>query len=132
MTAAVQDTTTNLPKLIFVYNANSGLWNTIMDSLHKTASPDTYSCALCKLTYGVFTEVKEWKEFRQSFNGDMVFYHIDEFEKLYDPQTSYPVVLSEDEDGDMSTVISPQRMNEFRDHLELMDFCRDWAKIQQL
>lgn len=32
------------PSLIFVYNANSGMWNTMLDTIHKTVSPETYQC----------------------------------------------------------------------------------------
>ncbi len=40
------------PALVFVYNANSGLLNALLDMGHKVVSPRTYPCSLCALTYG--------------------------------------------------------------------------------
>ena len=42
----------------FIYNAKSGLANSIFDLAHKLISPDTYECNLCKITHGAFTETK--------------------------------------------------------------------------
>ena len=39
-------------ELLFVYNADTGLFNTVADAAHKILSPSTYSCNLCKVTYG--------------------------------------------------------------------------------
>lgn len=80
--------------LIFVYNADSGAINTIMDVGHKLFSTKTYPCSLCALTYDTFTEKKAWKSFRKKSTLDMVFYHKDEFESIY-PNTNftYPVIL---------------------------------------
>ena len=40
-------------KLIFVYNADSGLVNTLMNIGYKAISPQTYESKLCDLTFGV-------------------------------------------------------------------------------
>ena len=52
-------------KLIFIYNADSGLRNMIVDSAHKILSPDTYTCSLCDIAFGAFTENSVWKKFRK-------------------------------------------------------------------
>jgi hypothetical protein len=39
-------------KLLFVYNADSGLFNSIAEAAHKIVSPQTYRCDLCRITYG--------------------------------------------------------------------------------
>lgn len=87
-----------IEKLIFVYNADAGLKNAVMDSLHKVMSPQTYDCKLCELTFGVFTENKRWKDFRENAQVDMVFLHKDEFQKNYASKFaakySYPCVLA--------------------------------------
>ena len=49
------------PTLIFVYNADSGLFNTLTDIAHKTFAPETYSCNLCAITFGTFGMRTEWK-----------------------------------------------------------------------
>jgi hypothetical protein len=77
-----------------------------MDTLHKKISPSTYSCSLCLITYGNFTEMPEWKEFKENFPGEMEFLHFDEFEKKHSPQASYPLVLSQDSDGTLNNVLS--------------------------
>ncbi|MGF1600563.1 MAG: GTPase [Thermosynechococcaceae cyanobacterium] len=87
-----------MTQLIFVYNADSGGLNTLFDIAHKVVAPETYSCSLCMLTHGVLSERTAWKVFRESSSIPMTFLHRDEFEKLYEPQPSYPVVLHEQED----------------------------------
>jgi len=46
-------------KLIFVYNADSGLLKGIKDLIHKNVSPDTYPCSLCAVTYDNFDMRRE-------------------------------------------------------------------------
>jgi hypothetical protein len=60
-------------QLIFVYNANSDLFSTITDFAHKILSPSTYDCHLCALTYGNFSEKKEWKAFIENFPVNAIF-----------------------------------------------------------
>ena len=82
-------------KLIFVYNANSGMINVVKDIGHKLMSPDTYDCFLCSLTHGTFREDPKWKSFRQDSSIDMEFLHRDEFEKKYGMKHPYPVILKQ-------------------------------------
>ncbi|RMA57685.1 GTPase [Ulvibacter antarcticus] len=100
-------------KLLFVYNANSGFINAAMDSMHKIASPETYNCKLCALTFGNFSENKEWKAFRETSDIEMVFLHKDEFLKQYRskwlPKYDFPVVLSE-ENGELQVFMTSEVM----------------------
>ncbi len=82
-------------KLIFVYNADSGMVNVIKDIGHKLMSPQTYDCFLCSLTHGTFREDPKWKSFREDSSIDMEFLHRDEFEKKYGMKHSYPVILKQ-------------------------------------
>ena len=66
------------PTLVFVYNADSGLFNTLTDIAHKVFAPETYSCNLCAITYGNFGMRAEWKEYLESLAADFVFLHRDE------------------------------------------------------
>ncbi len=50
-------------RLIFVYNADSGLLNAVKDAIHKAISPSTYPCRLCGLTFGAVRMKSAWKEF---------------------------------------------------------------------
>lgn len=85
------------PKLIFVYNAQSGALNAVKDSLHKWLSPQTYDCNLCALTHGAVGEKKAWTAFRSKLPLVMEFYHKDqfmaEFASKWLPKYDYPVVL---------------------------------------
>ena len=71
------------PFLVFVYNADSGLFNTLTDIAHKVFSPETYSCNLCAITYGNFGIRTEWKEFLETLDADLEFLHRDELAERY-------------------------------------------------
>ncbi len=83
-------------KLLFVYNANSGIGNMAMDIAHKLFSPETYACNLCTITFDTFSENKTWKQFREQSDIDMSFFHIDEFElKHMNQKFDYPIILKQ-------------------------------------
>jgi hypothetical protein len=111
-------------KLIFVYNADSGLRNAIKDSAHKILSPKTYQCKLCDLTFGPFKEKKKWKKFRKESGVEMKFLHADEFEKLYKskfrPSFILPVVLIENQ-YDLDILISHEGLDELKSVDELIN-----------
>lgn len=71
------------PHLIFVYNADSGIFNTATDIAHKILSPETYSCNLCTLTHGHFKVRQEWVSFLETLDADCEFLHRDEFHKRH-------------------------------------------------
>jgi len=105
--------------LLFVYNANSGKLNALLDVGHKLFSPSTYQCNLCALTFDTFNENKQWKQFREESNINIQFYHIDEFEKAYSNETfKYPVVLKQDENG-LNVFLSKAELNTI-DSLEVL------------
>lgn len=68
-------------QLIFIYNAKSGFMHGVMDLMHKTASPKTYSCKLCQVTYSGTTMNKVWKRYVAGLGVPAVFMHKDEFAK---------------------------------------------------
>lgn len=106
--------------LLFVYNANSGTINTLLDVGHKLFSPNTYQCNLCALTFNMFSENKQWKEFREESNIHMKFYHVDEFKKDF-PKASYeyPLVLKQD-DNRLNSFISKNELNSLTSLNELI------------
>lgn len=82
-------------KLIFIYNASSGLLNQIIQSGHKLLSPSTYSCSLCQLTHHSLGERKIWKQFRKEQKIEFQFLHKDEIDsKLVTDKPEYPIVYS--------------------------------------
>ena len=106
-------------KLIFVYNANSGMLSAAFHVAHKIISPSTYACNLCALTYGTFTERDTWKKFREESDTELVFYHKDEFENEFKKQFTYPIVLKE-ENGELTEYLSTDKINAFSDVEDLI------------
>ena len=66
------------PHIVFVYNADGGIFNTASDIAHKIFSPETYSCNLCAITYGTFSIRTEWKEYLETLDADLTFLHRNE------------------------------------------------------
>lgn len=85
--------------LLFVYNADTGLFNTLADIGHKIFSPSTYSCDLCMLTHGYFSEREAWRAFVEQLPMSAEFLHRDEFRARY-PQTHTPLPAVFVRDGD--------------------------------
>jgi len=71
------------PELIFVYNAESGLFHLLADAVHKMVRPETYPCRLCAVTYGAMGMRNEWREFLQRFGYPFDFLHRDELARRY-------------------------------------------------
>lgn len=101
-------------KLLFVYNADSGTRNAILDSMHKMFSPSTYECNLCDITYGLVSENRTWKKFRQDSPYAMEFLHKEEFAKKYASKFGYkftfPIVLTEGGNG-LEVLIPTEELN---------------------
>lgn len=88
------------PQLLFVYNADSGLFNTVTDIAHKLLSPSTYACRLCALTHGHFTVREQWVEFLKTLDADCTFLHRDEFHARFAyPPVALPAVFALTADG---------------------------------
>lgn len=109
-------------RLVFVYNADSGLFNTLADIGHKIFSPGTYACDLCALTHGYFSERGEWRAFIESLAVPCEFLHRDEFVRAYPEhkELALPVVLG--------VTGSEQHLCLSRDDLAT---CRDLESLQQ-
>jgi hypothetical protein len=69
--------------LVFVYNADSGVFNALADAAHKIFSPDTYACNLCALTHTAFGMRGEWKRFLEGLGVPLEFLHADELKSRY-------------------------------------------------
>jgi len=85
-------------KLIFVYNAESGIVASLTDAVHKAVSPGTYSCNLCRITYGSVAMKDDWKKFIASLPHAVEFLHRDEFATQYPnlKDSPLPAVFAED------------------------------------
>ena len=71
------------PILVFVYNAEAGLFNLLGDMAHKIFSPETYQCNLCALTHTSFGMRKSWKRFLLTLDKPPEFLHADELNERY-------------------------------------------------
>jgi hypothetical protein len=111
-------------KLIFVYNAKSGLGNHLMDALHKTFSPSTYDCDLCSLTYGHVGPRKEWKEFLASVNMESEFHFKDKFAKAHpELKEDFPVIYLKDKNYQL--LVSATEMRECDELSQLIKRIKD-------
>jgi len=79
------------PKLVFVYNADSGFVKGLKDYVHKQVKPQTYNCNLCAITWGSFGVKKDWKTFVSEIGIPTDFLHRDEFvDKYHLKDQKYP------------------------------------------
>ena len=110
------------PALVFVYNAASGLFNTVADAAHKIFSPETYQCQLCALTHSTFGMRGGWKRFLETLDRPLEFLHADELEERYGvSQVPLPAVF-EREGGRVEVLLDAASINA----------CRTLDELQQL
>jgi hypothetical protein len=111
-------------KIVFVYNAESGIFNAVADYAHKTLSPDTYECNLCQLTYGM-TMNKEWKQFIAELPYEVAFLHRDEFYEAYDrDDTAFPAAYFQT-DEELSLFISQDDINQQKTLKDLIELVKN-------
>ena len=69
--------------LVFVYNADSGLLNLLIDAAHRVVSPKTYLCRLCAITFSFEGMRREWKQFVAELGRPAEFLHRDELKERH-------------------------------------------------
>lgn len=120
-----------MSKLIFIYNANSGNVNALLDTVHKISNPKTYQCSLCTLTHGTFSENKQWKNFRNESAFEMVFLYKGEFQKKYaskfGAKHTFPVVLIENFE-DLEVFVTTEELNNIAEVQQLIQLIQDREK----
>jgi hypothetical protein len=88
------------PSLIFVYNADSGIYNSLVDIAHRIFSPGTYACNLCAITYSTTGKNRQWVRFLTGLGIPFEFLHRDEFKKQYGVDgIKLPAIFKEETDG---------------------------------
>jgi hypothetical protein len=108
-------------KLILVYNADSGIINSVTDYFHKIVKPSTYQCNLCALTYDNFGMISIWKDFANDLSVDVEFLHKDEFEKEYKfEKVEFPSGFLK-KGVDVDLLISADEINRCKSLPELME-----------
>jgi hypothetical protein len=107
------------PRLLFVYNADSGLFNTLADIGHKVFAPQTYACRLCAITHGWFNERAAWRDFIRSLDADCEFLHRDDLYRRYPAcGVELPAVLRLSSNGPV-ICLDAARLSSCRDLEEL-------------
>ena len=107
--------------IVFVYNADSGLFNTLTDTAHKLFSPETYECNLCAMTFSALGMKKEWKEFLDTMDIPLEFLHRDELKEKYSTEVELPAIFLKS-GKELNLVIDANAINE----------CKDIADLKQL
>ncbi|TFG01753.1 MAG: hypothetical protein EU539_13710 [Promethearchaeota archaeon] len=108
-------------ELIFVYNADSGLFNQAKDYFHKLLRPKTYPCQLCAVSYGNFGMKKDWKEYVDSLEIPVRFLHKDEFNEEFDmPDAKFPCAYLRNS-SDLELIVPRKEMNKVKTIPELED-----------
>ncbi len=65
-----------IDRLIFIYNANSGLSSAILDSAKKLFN--LKPCGLCTITHGLVSEKQDWKNCQAKLNLPIDYFHKDD------------------------------------------------------
>ena len=122
-------------ELIFIYNAESGTVNALIDFTHKIISPSTYDCQLCSITHGIFGMKQRWKTFLDSLPYKKTFLHKDEVQKtsIVLPK-ELPAILLKDRHGEIKQLVSSANLIGFQSMNELIQIIheklKDYAKNQ--
>lgn len=97
--------------LVFVYNAESGVFNTLADVAHKIFSPDTYACNLCALTHTAFGMRGEWRQFLEGLGVPLEFLHADELKARYRVEGAALPAVFEREGASLRVVAGADAIN---------------------
>lgn len=102
------------PTLIFVYNADSGVFNLAADIAHKIFSPQTYSCNLCAITHSTFGMKNEWRDYLKTLKVPFEFLHADELKAEYKIKAAdLPAVYAKENNG-LKMIIDATTINACR------------------
>ncbi len=100
------------PALVFVYNADRGVFNTLADVAHKVFSPSTYQCNLCAITHGTLGMRKEWKAYLEQLNRPIEFLHRDELRERHGVKdVALPAIFLKHQEGQLEPWIDAETLN---------------------
>ena len=98
-------------KIVFVYNADSGVFNLLSDVAHKIFSPQTYSCNLCAITHGTLGMKEEWREYLKTLKVPFEFLHADEFKTKHRIENVELPSVFKQENGELQLMIDSKTIN---------------------
>lgn len=113
-------------KVIFVYNADSGLLNALRDTVYKIVSPDTYGCNLCRITFGAISMEEQWHSYIESLPHDVEFLHRDDFKKRFPEyaEVKLPALFIVD-DGQLRVALEAKEIGAVKDIPGLISLTND-------
>lgn len=96
-----------IDKLLFVFAADSGSFNALLDSAKKFLR--IKNCTLCSITHGLAGEKSEWRECRDELGVPIEYLHRDELSGDLKALvgTSLPCVVA-DSEGDLIVLLKPE------------------------
>lgn len=103
--------------LIFVYNADSGLFNTLTDIAHKIFSPSTYQCQLCQITHASLAMRKSWRQYLNTVLHKIDYLHRDDYQTLLKtssvdyPVITYPAILLKRDNADIELLVNSDEIS---------------------
>jgi hypothetical protein len=104
-------TTHPLSALVFVYNADGGVFNALADAAHKIFSPRTYRCNLCALTHSAVGMRREWKRFLNGLDIPPEFLHADELKERYGVEGVPLPAIFQREGGNLRVLFGADSIN---------------------
>lgn len=112
--------------LIFVYNADGGIFRAMADAVHKLISPATYPCSLCAITYGAVSMRREWKSYLEHLPLDKRFYHRDEFAVDWPGvDVPFPAILMQTGPSKLETLMAKADLDAVESVAQLMAMLDD-------
>ncbi len=116
------------PRLILVYNADSGLFTALIHTIHKQLRPSTYPCSLCAITYGVVSMHGKWRRFLDRLDCEVVIHHRDEFARAFPElgmrgarEIALPAILFADPGEEPRMLIPADELDGMENVHELME-----------
>ena len=102
-----------ISRLVFLYKADSGKWNALVDSTRKLLK--LQGCTLCSITHGLFGEKAEWQSCRRELGVPIDMFHRDELQSnMQHFADSLPTVLAETESGKLVQLLTAETLDRCR------------------
>lgn len=108
-----------MKSLLFVYQADGDMISSFMGAAHKIISPETYTCNLCRLTYGALKEKTAWKNYLKGLNYSAEFLHRDKFRQRFLAYSSINLpaifwLIVDGENQSLNQLISAEQLNQIK------------------
>lgn len=93
--------------ILFVYNAEAGLFHALADTAHKLLRPETYACRLCAVTHGLAGEKRAWRAYLDGLDRPLRFHHRADFRTAHPEWVREPLpAVFLDQDGSLTPLLS--------------------------